>query len=61
MTLNGDVHAVTINTFAGDDVVNAAEHGSSLVIGGTTTAPVGQTLTLTLNGKTYTTTVQTSR
>ncbi|HAY3739159.1 TPA: Ig-like domain-containing protein [Escherichia coli] len=60
VTLNGDVPTVTINTFAGDDVVNAAEHGSSLVISGTTTAPVGQTLTLTLNGKTYTTTVQTS-
>ncbi|KDW81478.1 BapA-related adhesin SiiEA [Escherichia coli] len=59
VTLNGDVPSVTINTFAGDDVVNAAEHGSSLVISGTTTAPVGQTLTLTLNGKTYTTTVQT--
>ncbi|HAI8688925.1 TPA: Ig-like domain-containing protein [Escherichia coli] len=54
VTLNGDVPTVTINTFAGDDVVNAAEHGSSLVISGTTTAPVGQTLTLTLNGKTYT-------
>ncbi len=59
VTLNGDVPSVTINTFAGDDVVNAAEHGSSLVISSTTTAPVGQTLTLTLNGKTYTTTVQT--
>ncbi|EMV5397523.1 BapA-related adhesin SiiEA [Escherichia coli] len=59
VTLNGDVPSVTINTFADDDVVNAAEHGSSLVISGTTTAPVGQTLTLTLNGKTYTTTVQT--
>ncbi|GCT26206.1 BapA-related adhesin SiiEA [Escherichia coli] len=59
VTLNGDVPTVTINTFAGDDVVNVAEHGSSLVISGTTTAPVGQTLTLTLNGKTYTTTVQT--
>ncbi|HAX9850416.1 TPA: Ig-like domain-containing protein [Escherichia coli] len=59
VTLNGDVPTVTINTFAGDDVVNAAEHGSSLVISGTTTAPVGQTLTVTLNGKTYTTTVQT--
>ncbi|HGZ0580318.1 TPA: Ig-like domain-containing protein [Escherichia coli] len=59
VTLNGDVPTVTINTLAGDDVVNAAEHGASLVISGTTTAPVGQTLTLTLNGKTYTTTVQT--
>ncbi|MGS5676280.1 hypothetical protein ACVEOS_24105, partial [Escherichia coli] len=38
---------------------NSAEHGSSLVISGSTTAPIGQTLTLTLNGKTFTTTVQT--
>ncbi|MEB7937874.1 Ig-like domain-containing protein [Escherichia whittamii] len=36
---------VIINTFAGDNIVNNAE--------------VGQTVTLTLNGKTYTTTVQT--
>ncbi|HAM9649595.1 TPA: Ig-like domain-containing protein [Escherichia coli] len=59
LTVDTSVPVVTINTFAGDDVVNAAEHGSSLVISGTTTASVGQTLTLTLNGKTYTTTVQT--
>ncbi|HAJ3468381.1 TPA: Ig-like domain-containing protein [Escherichia coli] len=50
---------LTINTVAGDDIINDAEHAQALVISGTTTAPVGQTLTLTLNGKTYTTTVQT--
>ncbi|NAG22243.1 Ig-like domain-containing protein, partial [Escherichia coli] len=59
VTLNGDVPTVTINTFAGDDIVNAAEHSIPLTISGTTTAPAGQTVTLTLNGKTYTTTVQT--
>ncbi|MCZ8879992.1 Ig-like domain-containing protein [Escherichia albertii] len=59
VTLNGDVPTVTINTFAGDDIVNAAEHSIPLTISGTTTAPAGQTVTLTLNDKTYTTTVQT--
>ncbi len=58
VTLNGDVPTITINTFAQDDIVNAAEHGTPLVISGTTDAPVGQTVTITLNGKTYTATVQ---
>ncbi|EIJ2902512.1 Ig-like domain-containing protein [Escherichia coli] len=59
ITIDASLPGLRVDTVAGDDVVNAAEHGSSLVISGTTTAPVGQTLTLTLNGKTYTTTVQT--
>ncbi|WFC93056.1 Ig-like domain-containing protein [Enterobacter roggenkampii] len=58
VTLNGDVPTITINTFAQDDIVNAAEHGTPLVISGTTDAPAGQTVTLTLNGKTYAATVQ---
>ncbi|STD20365.1 type 1 secretion target domain-containng protein [Enterobacter asburiae] len=58
MTLNGDVPTITINTFAQDDIVNAAEHGTPLVVSGTTDAPAGQTVTITLNGKTYTATVQ---
>ncbi|WP_448675236.1 Ig-like domain-containing protein [Enterobacter hormaechei] len=58
VTLNGDVPTIAINTFAQDDIVNAAEHGTPLVISGTTDAPTGQTVTITLNGKTYTTTVQ---
>ncbi|MBE8905748.1 Ig-like domain-containing protein [Enterobacter asburiae] len=58
VTLNGDVPTITINTFAQDDIVNAAEHGTPLVISGTTDAPAGQTVTITLNGKTYTATVQ---
>ena len=57
-TLNGDVPTIAINTFAQDDIVNAAEHGTPLVISGTTDAPAGQTVTITLNGKTYTATVQ---
>ncbi|MEG7496523.1 Ig-like domain-containing protein [Enterobacter hormaechei] len=59
VTLNGDVPTIAINTFAQDDIVNAAEHGTPLVISGTTDAPAGQTVTITLNGKTYTATVQT--
>ncbi|MCG0455173.1 Ig-like domain-containing protein, partial [Enterobacter cloacae complex sp. ECC445] len=58
VTLNGDVPTITINTFAEDDIVSAAEHGTPLVISGTTDAPAGQTVTITLNGKTYTATVQ---
>ncbi|MBE3151447.1 Ig-like domain-containing protein [Enterobacter cloacae complex sp. P30BA] len=58
VTLNGDVPTIAINTFAQDDIVNAAEHGTPLVISGTTDAPTCQTVTITLNGKTYTATVQ---
>ncbi|MBF1962216.1 Ig-like domain-containing protein [Enterobacter hormaechei] len=58
VTLNGDVPTIAINTFAQDDIINAAEHGTPLVISGTTDAPTGQTVTITLNGKTYTATVQ---
>ncbi|WNJ36773.1 Ig-like domain-containing protein [Enterobacter hormaechei] len=58
VTLNGDVPNIAINTFAQDDIVNAAEHGTPLVISGTTDAPTGQTVTITLNGKTYTAIVQ---
>ncbi|XTZ40198.1 Ig-like domain-containing protein [Salmonella enterica] len=58
VTLSGDLPTITINTFASDDIVSAAEHSTPLVISGTTDAPVGQTVTITLNGKTYTTTVQ---
>ncbi|HBH7064982.1 TPA: Ig-like domain-containing protein [Enterobacter cloacae] len=58
VTLNGDVPTIAINTFAQDDIVNAAEHGTPLLVSGTTDAPAGQTVTITLNGKTYTATVQ---
>ncbi|WP_235404774.1 Ig-like domain-containing protein [Enterobacter quasiroggenkampii] len=58
VTLNGDVPTITINTFAQDDIVNAAEHGTPLTVSGTTDAPAGQTVTITLNGKTYAATVQ---
>lgn len=47
---------LTLATFAGDNVLNKAEVGDSQVFSGTTTnVTAGQTVTLTLNGKTYTT------
>lgn len=58
VTLSGEVPTISVGTFAGDDIVSAAEHGTPLVIGGTTNAPAGQTVTITLNGQTYNTRVQ---
>ncbi|MGP3593666.1 Ig-like domain-containing protein [Vagococcus sp. WN89Y] len=58
VTLSGDRPTITIATFASDDIVSAAEHATPLIISGTTNAPAGQTVTITLNGKTYSTTVQ---
>ncbi|WP_425267577.1 Ig-like domain-containing protein, partial [Enterobacter hormaechei] len=49
--------SVTINTIATDDILNASEAQSDLAISGTSTAEAGQTLTVSLNGKDYTTTV----
>lgn len=49
---------LTLAVFAGDNVLNQAEVGSSQIFSGTTTnIAAGQTVTLTLNGKTYTTTI----
>nr|WP_312026939.1 Ig-like domain-containing protein [Enterobacillus tribolii] len=56
ITLNGEVPTIVIDTIAGDDVINAAEHGGAVVLSGTSNA-IGQTVTITLNGQTYTTTV----
>ncbi len=47
-----------INTIASDDILNAAEAGNPLTISGSSTAEAGQTVTVTLNGVTYTGTVQ---
>ncbi|GHL75674.1 hypothetical protein ECZU34_34220 [Escherichia coli] len=46
-----------INTIATDDILNAAEAGNPLTISGSSTAEAGQTVTVTLNGVTYTGTV----
>ncbi|HDR2679701.1 TPA: Ig-like domain-containing protein, partial [Enterobacter mori] len=51
--------SVTINTLANDDILNAAEVQADLTVSGTSTAEAGQTVTVSLNGKDYTTTVST--
>ncbi|WP_448684515.1 Ig-like domain-containing protein, partial [Enterobacter cloacae] len=42
---------------ATDDILNAAEAQSDLIVSGTSTAEAGQTVTVSLNGKDYTATV----
>ncbi|AHA63380.1 Membrane glycoprotein [Shigella dysenteriae 1617] len=49
---------LAINTIATDDILNAAEAGNPLTISGSSTAEAGQTVTVTLNGVTYSGTVQ---
>ncbi|MVY80836.1 Ig-like domain-containing protein, partial [Escherichia coli] len=52
---------LTINTVAGDDIINDAEHAQALVISGTSTGgEAGDVVSLVLNGKTYTTTLDAS-
>ncbi|MCV4801934.1 Ig-like domain-containing protein, partial [Escherichia coli] len=52
---------VTINPVATDDIINAAEHGQALVIAGSSTGgEAGDVITVTLNSKTYTTTLDAS-
>ncbi|WP_272732107.1 Ig-like domain-containing protein, partial [Escherichia coli] len=59
LTVDLAAPVVTINTVAGDDVINATEHAETLVVSGSiSTAETGQTVTVTLNGATYTGTVQ---
>ncbi|WP_238376400.1 Ig-like domain-containing protein [Marinagarivorans algicola] len=46
---------ISINTIAGDDIINALEDDAHLMITGTTTnVEDGQAVTVSLNGKTYT-------
>ncbi|WP_447908410.1 hypothetical protein, partial [Serratia fonticola] len=49
---------LSINVFAGNDIVDGAEVKTAQTLSGTTThVQAGQTVTVTLNGKTYTATV----
>ncbi|PQN11090.1 adhesin, partial [Shigella dysenteriae] len=57
-SVDASAPTLTINTIASDDILNAAEAGSPLTISGTSTAETGQTVSVTLNGATYTGTVQ---
>nr|WP_318385038.1 Ig-like domain-containing protein [uncultured Enterobacter sp.] len=61
VTLHVDTVApvVTINTIAGDDVINASEAGSPLTLSGTASlSEAGRSVTITMNGKIYYATVQ---
>ncbi|MCS5452776.1 Ig-like domain-containing protein, partial [Enterobacter huaxiensis] len=50
--------AISINSVTADNVLNAAEKGQDLVLSGTSSnVEAGQTVTVTVGGKTYTTTV----
>ncbi len=49
--------AVSIDIISDNNIINAAEAQQDLVINGVTNAEAGQTVTVTLNGKDYTTTV----
>jgi DNA-binding protein YbaB/ribosomal 50S subunit-recycling heat shock protein len=51
---------VAINTLAADDVINATEKGQDLQVSGTSNQPDGTTITVTLNGISYTATTDAS-
>ncbi|MEH8211549.1 Ig-like domain-containing protein, partial [Gallibacterium anatis] len=44
---------ITFDVLAQDGVLNSVEKGTTLIVSGTTTAEMGQTVTVTLNGKPY--------
>ncbi|KFB93348.1 RTX family exoprotein, partial [Trabulsiella guamensis ATCC 49490] len=51
LTVDTAAPVVTINTVAGDDILNTTEHGQAQVISGSATnAAAGDTVTVTLNG-----------
>lgn len=56
--VNTALPGVTINPVATDDIINAAESGNAQTISGRDGAAAGDTVTVTLGGKTYTATVQ---
>ncbi|EET3382392.1 Ig-like domain-containing protein, partial [Escherichia coli O111] len=51
---------ISINTIAGDDVINATEKGSDLALSGTSDQPAGTAITVTLNGQNYSATTDAS-
>lgn len=56
--INADLPAIHINTVTGDDVINAIEHTYDVRIAGSCSGfDIGTTLTVTVNGKDYQTTV----
>ncbi|MEC9495172.1 Ig-like domain-containing protein [Escherichia whittamii] len=60
LTIDNSQAAVQVATTAGDNIINASEQAAGFTLSGTCShLAQGTELTVTLNGKTYTTTVQT--
>ncbi|MGX5146280.1 Ig-like domain-containing protein, partial [Enterobacter hormaechei] len=54
VTIDAQLPGLRIDTVAGDDVINVIEHAQNLVISGTSTdLAAGSTVTVTINGKSY--------
>ncbi|HED6246585.1 TPA: Ig-like domain-containing protein, partial [Enterobacter cloacae] len=60
VTVSLTAPVIAINTLAGDDVINAIEKGDDLLLSGTSNQPDGTTITVTLNGISYTATTDAS-
>ncbi|MCV7761272.1 Ig-like domain-containing protein, partial [Pluralibacter gergoviae] len=61
VTVNLAQPELTINTVAGDDIINSVEKGQDLILSGTATGvKPGTEVSVTLNGKTYHATVEDS-
>ncbi len=58
VTVDTQPPAITLDNLTDDNIINAAEAQQDLVLSGSTTAEAGQTVTVTLNGKSYQTTVR---
>ena len=50
--------SITIDNLTDDNIINATEAQQDLILSGSSNAEAGQTVTVTLNGKHYQTTVQ---
>ncbi|NAJ54030.1 Ig-like domain-containing protein, partial [Escherichia coli] len=61
LTVDTSVPVVTINTVAGDDVINATEHAQAQIISDSATgAATGSTVTVTIGTNTFTTVLDSS-
>ncbi|MDW4788874.1 hypothetical protein NQ370_26810, partial [Escherichia coli] len=61
ITIDANLPGLRVDTVAGDDIVNSIEHGQALVISGSSAGgEAGDVITVTLNSKTYTTTLDAS-
>lgn len=56
--LQADAPTVSINSFTADDILSKLEQGAPQTISGTASVDVGRVVTVTLNGKEYSATVQ---